>query len=738
MEMLLLKYGYALLFAGVLVEGEAVLLVASVLAQRGFFAWPAVLVVAVAANTLADLAYFGLARRRGRGWLEARYGGHPWFQRLMDLMSRRGPLLLLASRFAYGLRIAIPAACGALGMGTPAFVATDLLAGLLWAAVLTAIGYSVGGAVEPLLARVQGYEMAAVAGLLVAVLVGAAVVFGYRHLRALAKEGRLGAADLHRLVPLLIGFVGVLNLATACWPRSAARVATLESWLPLEVVQRSRPLMLFSGLALLHVARSLARRKTLAHRVAALALGVSCVSHLGHGLSLHHSIVAGLLLAYLWVYRRRFQARADPQSARQALLMAPVLGALVLVYGFVGLRGLETQFAWDPGNTPLLEAARSGLLIGDAGVLPTTPHAARFLGSLEIAGWLARAYLLVLLLRPVIARTRLEAPAEVVQRAFRNWARCSLASFAVEGDKHHLLVAGGRGLVAYAVRGGVALAAGDPLCSKTELAESVHAYLEHCRSNGWIPCIYEASQEALPVYRAQGLSAFKMAEEAVIDLRSFSLAGGKRATLRAMVHKVTKQGLTVTAYDRASGPDPVIDAELEEISREWLLGKRQGEMGFTVTRFSLDALGGVRVFLCKEGERVVAFCSWRPYRGDRAVVLDLMRKGQAAVSGAMDLLLACSLQHLRDLGLEEASLANAPLANVNAPSGFLERLTALLFERMNAFYGYKSLFQFKKKFAPRWEGRYLVYPGQVDLPRVAYAMARVHGALGLRHLLLGR
>ncbi len=181
--------------------------------------------------------------------------------------------------------------------------------------------------------------------------------------------------------------------------------------------------------------------------------GVSFVSHLGHGLSFHHSIVAGLLLAYLWIYRRRFQARADPQSARQALLMAPVLGALVLVYGFIGLRSLEAQFEWDAGNTPLLEAARSGLVIDDAGVDPTTPLAARFLGSLEIAGWLARAYLLVMLLRPVIARTRLEAPAEAVERAFRSWARCSLASFAVEGDKHHLLVAGGRGLVAYAVRG---------------------------------------------------------------------------------------------------------------------------------------------------------------------------------------------------------------------------------------------------------------------------------------------
>ena len=399
---------------------------------------------------------------------------------------------------------------------------------------------------------------------------------------------------------------------------------------------------------------------------------------------------------------------------------------------------LEPQFVWTAGHSAVLEAVRSGLLITEPGVDPRTELAARFLGSLQIAGWMARLYLLVLLLRPVMARTRLGAPAEAAQAACRAWARRSLASFALDGDKHHLLVAGGRGLVAYAVRGGVALAAGDPLAAEDEMRGSVQAYLDHCRSNGWTPCIYEASEEMLPIYHALGLRGFKMAEEAVIDLAGFSLAGGKRATLRAMVNKAVKQGLVVTAYDRATNADPLIDAQLEDISRLWLGEKRLAEMGFTVGRFSKEALDSARVFLCKEGEKVVAFCTWRPYRGDRAVVLDLMRKRPGTLSGVMDLLLARSLESLRDLGLDEASLANAPLANVAVPQGLLERGAALLFHRLDGFYGYKSLFQFKKKFAPRWEGRYLVYPARLDLPRVAYAMANVHGALGLQRLLFGR
>ena len=193
--------------------------------------------------------------------------------------------------------------------------------------------------------------------------------------------------------------------------------------------------------------------------------------------------------------------------------------------------------------------------------------------------------------------------------------------------------------------------------------------MDHCRRNGWTPCFYEAAEENLPADRTLGLGSLKIAEEAVIDLASFSLAGGKRAALRALVHKVTRAGLAVHRYERNGAADPGHDEQLEAISEEWLAEKRLGEMGFTLGRFSLDALRGVRVFLCASAHRVEAFCSWLEYRGGRAVVLDLMRKRGDAVSGNMDLLLAESLLALKAEGLEEASLATAPLANVGEPHG---------------------------------------------------------------------
>ena len=734
MDALLLKYGYALLFLGVALEGEAFLAAAALLVHRGYFRLPIVIAVAVAGNTVADLLYYSAARMRGKDWLERRYGANPRYRRVVLAVERHGRWLLLASRFAFGFRILIPAACGALGMAPRTFVPLVVLAGALWAVPTALLAYYAGGAIESVLVELRNYEVV----IAVALVLGPAGYVGARRLRRLVRRRDLRFTDLHAVVPFAVGLMGVLNLLSAIVPRPPETVVILERWLPLEVMQRSRPLMLFAGLALLQVTRNLARRKELAWWTASAALALSLLSHLGRAFDLHHSLVAALLLGYLVVFRRRFYARSDPASLKKALLMAPVLGAAVLVYGYVGLATFGAQFAWDPGVAPLSEAFHSGIAILEPRVDPRNEPAARFLGSLQIAGWLARLYLLALLLRAVVLRDRLEAPPAEVERLFRTHGQHSLAAFAVQPDKHHLLLAGGRGLVAYAVRRSVALACGDPLAPAEVLAESAGGFVEHCRRNGWTPCVYDAAEENLPVYAALGLRSLKIAEEAVIDLPSFSLAGGKRATLRALAHKVTRAGLQVRPYERRRAHDAAVDEQLEEISEEWLAEKRLAEMGFTLGRFSLEALDGVRVFLCLSAQRVEAFCSWLEYRGGRAVVVDLMRKRRDAVSGTMDLLLAESLVALKDEGLQEASLANAPLANVGASRGPLDRGVALLFENLNAFYGYRNLFQFKKKFAPRWEGRYLVYPNGSELPRIAVAMTLVHASRGLWQLLLKR
>jgi phosphatidylglycerol lysyltransferase len=727
MEHLLVKYGYLLLFFGIALEGETFLLAGAYLAHRGYFHLWFVVAVAVAANTLADQAYYFAARTRGRAWLEKRFSQNPRFQKVLQITAKHSDWLLLVSRFAFGFRIMIPAACGATGMPASRFTLINFLAGTLWAVPTALLGYYFGQAAEVLLSQLKLYEIWALIGLALTI----ATILSVRHLRRTTFIRDLEFSDFHALAPMVIGLMGIVNLVAAMFPRHRAGIVAVRHWLPLEVTQGSRPLMIFAGVALLQVTNNLARRKELAWYVAMVCLSMTLLLHIAHAFDLHHSLVAGLLLIYLVSFRHRFHARSDPASLKWGFLMVPILGALVYLYGYVGLTHFVHQYHWLPGSTPLSEAFRSGILIIEPQLDPITTRAAKFLGSLQIAGWLARLYVLVLLLRPVILRSRMEAPREKVSALFLEHSQHSLSAFAIQDDKHHLVLAGQRGLIAYATRGSVAVSCGDPLAPEELFQSCVLEFLKFAQKSGWTPCFYEVAEVRLPIYHALGLRSLKIAEEALIDLRAFSLSGNHRANLRAMVNKVIKTGMEVRRYSRRDEPAPGIDEELEEISEEWLAEKHLGELGFTLGRFSLEAITDIPVFIARTGELIEAFCSWLPYRGGQAVVLDLMRRRKAAPSGTMDLLIAHSLLQLKATGVVEASLANAPLANVGEPKRPLDRGVALLFENMNAFYGYKNLFRFKKKFAPRWEGRYMVYPAGINLPNVAVALASLHSSRGL-------
>src|SRR5262249_9865567 len=269
MEFLLLKYGYLLLFVGVFFEGEVFLLAGAFLANQGYFDLGAVLMVGLAANTLGAQFYYLAARMRGRPWFENRFSGSERYRRILNWMNSYGNWVLLLSRFAFGFRIIIPAACGALGMSQVRFFVLNLAAGILWAIPTAFLGYYFGTSIAGALHRAHEYVVAA----MVIAFLALAVYLAFRHWRrVIATFQHLEFSDLHGLFPFAMGLMGVLNLASALLPRSDTRIDAIQKWLPLEVTQESRTLMLFAGVALLQVTRSLARRKQTAWYVAVIVL----------------------------------------------------------------------------------------------------------------------------------------------------------------------------------------------------------------------------------------------------------------------------------------------------------------------------------------------------------------------------------------------------------------------------------------------------------------------------------
>jgi lysylphosphatidylglycerol synthetase-like protein (DUF2156 family) len=360
-------------------------------------------------------------------------------------------------------------------------------------------------------------------------------------------------------------------------------------------------------------------------------------------------------------------------------------------------------------------------------------HVAALLGMSLVA---SSAALLVLLRTPTPAASpigqadarrllRLQGPTgELAGSANSIWA------YAAEADKRLFVASDGTSVVAYRVRAGVALAAGDPVCVPGNRRQVAREFVAFCRRNALVPALYQVLATSVDHYLAIGMRAVKIGEEAVIDVPRFSLSGKKIANVRHCVTHIEREGLVAEVHG-----DGVVDdatyGELEAVSAAWI-GSRsgRGEMGFSMGAFGPRELQSACVVIGRDATgRARAFVTFRRVARSSELVLDLMRREPAAPSGTIDFLIAKALEYFRDTGIERASLSLAPLANaeVDGRSPWLERLLGLAFERGDAIYRYRSLFNFKRKFAPTWESRYLVtQPGLPNMLRALLAVALVH------------
>jgi phosphatidylglycerol lysyltransferase len=537
------------------------------------------------------------------------------------------------------------------------------------------------------------------------------------------RAGRIVLARPHVRLAAFVAAVGVLNIATALFHWRFAVVDLLDAWLPIAVRGASRAALLVAGLALVAVGRGLGRRKRVAWTIASVAALASVPLHLGHHASLLRAALAAWLLAELLRHAHRFTARSDPARLRNGLLAAPVIVVAILAYGVAGYHRIGVADSLTSAFALTLHAIA---LQPDA--LPAQPSAGVFglsISALSIAGL---AYVLGALLAPVAYRRESVADARRISALAREYGRDSLSYFAQQDDKSHLLL-GENVFVAFRVVRRVAVVVGDPVGPPEEVPEAIARFVLACQRNDWVPVFYETSDRWLHEYEAAGLRHFKVGEEAILPLPAFSLAWSRVAKVRQGVAKIEREspGIQVREY-RPHARDAEIDEQLEDVSAEWLRAKGIGEMGFNLGVFSVSDLADKRTMIAETPDGTIwAFLTWLPYRGGRALLLDAMRRRSAAPGSVMDLLIARSALQFKDEGLEAISLATAPLANVDeeAVSAY-DRGVRLIFEHFSTVYGYRTLFQYKKKFNPSWEGRYLVFPRPDLLPRIAYALTAVH------------
>lgn len=548
-----------------------------------------------------------------------------------------------------------------------------------------------------------------------------------------------------RILVWAVALMAIANLLEAFVLKPPDVLDWMERWLPLGTRDNSRLLLLFSGIGLLALARGLRRHKHMAWLLAVGLLGITAVAHLARAFDWHHAVAAGILLIPLIRWRGEFLARSDAPSLRIAWISVPVLATALMIYGISGLRQFSERGEFGEALTwqECANGAASALILQKSRLDADGSRDVRlFLNNIRAGSLLSGLLVLVLALRPVLKKRMPDASDEErqeVAQIIQQQGRDPMNSFALLEDKRYYFHADRSGCIAYVLWRKYAVVLADPICAEDHRESMIRDFSLFCKRQDWEPVFYCVHVDHKPLYEEANFVIVKIGEDAQLDVADFKLEGGKFQNLRTARNKARKQGLTYQWYDASPAPDHGLEAQLQLISQEWLARKHGGEMSFDLGSFSIESLRSTGASIVRNPEgRIEAFVTWRDFAGGKGRCLDLMR-GREEVKDVMDFLIVEAIDHFKTQGVEQLSLGNAPLANVatqdqDAALSREERAVKFLFDNFDHFYGYKSLFNFKKKYQPNWQGRYLAYKPGSSLPMVALAVAGVHLPGGFRSL----
>ncbi|HIK31033.1 MAG TPA: bifunctional lysylphosphatidylglycerol flippase/synthetase MprF [Oscillatoriales cyanobacterium M59_W2019_021] len=526
----------------------------------------------------------------------------------------------------------------------------------------------------------------------------------------------------------LTTIVGAINLISAVTPSLQDRVHWLSEIFPFEVRSGGHLFAALSGFFLLTLATNLSRRKRVAWSLTIVLLIGSIAAHLIKGWDVEESAIALVLLVQLIVLRGAFTARSDRPSVAQGVRV--LLGALAftLVYGTVGFFWLDRHYQI---NFNFLEAVRQTLAMfftaDNAGLQPITRFGRFFADSIYIVGTVTLLYALFLLLRPVLLRGEpaTEGERQKARDIVERYGRSSLARFALLPDKAYYFSPTGRSVVAYVPKGRGAVALGDPIGPIEDCRETIVGFQQFCQQNDWYPAFYQTLPDNLELYRSLGWKTLKIGEEAIVDLKTFTLQGKAGRNLRNSINRFTKLGYQAKFYS------PEIDRELlqqlKSISDEWLQMMRGSEKQFSLGWFDEAYLRDCEIAVIQNAAgEIGAFANVVPEYQLNEITIDLMRHRHEIENGTMEFLFLSLFQYFQERRYDGFNLGLSALSGVGeTPSSpRIEKALHYLYEHLNHFYNFKGLHGFKDKFHPRWESRYLVYPRNAALPDIIVALVR--------------
>jgi lysylphosphatidylglycerol synthetase-like protein (DUF2156 family) len=279
-------------------------------------------------------------------------------------------------------------------------------------------------------------------------------------------------------------------------------------------------------------------------------------------------------------------------------------------------------------------------------------------------------------------------------------------------------------VVAYRVRGGVAITVGDPIC--TDRAATIRAFSDFCEQRGWMPVFYSVHAETAADLAGAGWSAMPVGTEAVLTTAGFSLSGKRRQDLRTAVNRAARESVDAV-WTRYVDLDGAARAQVDLICGRWARTKRfrkwasrSGSCRTEGRRGAPDARHRRR----RPRPRCHELASPSPRgrrRGMDAGCHAPRRRGHAGSDGVRD-----RVDHPAGGGRRHPDDQPVRYAARSARGRRARRLSRRVVRALEPAYGFSSLERFKAKFGAEHRPLWMCYPEGLQLGRIGSALVRAY------------
>ncbi|MFC1863045.1 bifunctional lysylphosphatidylglycerol flippase/synthetase MprF [Thermodesulfobacteriota bacterium] len=517
---------------------------------------------------------------------------------------------------------------------------------------------------------------------------------------------------LSEIIPVFFSFTtfvgGAILLFSGVMPAVAWRIVWIEKILPLPIIELSHFLGSLIGVMLILLARSIQRRVDAAYLFTIALLGLGILFSLLKGFDYEEAIVLSFMLLALLPCRRYFYRKGSFTSERfrPGWVAAITLVLLCSTWlGFFSFKHVEysSDLWWHFtlfGDAPRFLRA----MVGVVGVI-----------TIFITGRLLRSFHP----KPLPSgQMDLGRIVPIVQASNKSYSNLALL-----GGKSFLFSQKRNAFIMYGMEGRSWIGMGDPIGPEEEWPELIWRFREMCdRYDGWT-VFYEVGSEKLHLYLDLGLTLLKLGEEGRVFLESFSLEGSSRKKLRYTSHKLEKEGCVFEMIPQREIPTML--PEFKEISDVWLEGKNTREKGFSLGFFQEDYLKRFPAGVVRKEGKLLGFTNVLMGGDKKELSSDLMRYRPEAPPNLMEYLFTQLMLWGKKEGYQWLNLGMAPLSGLedHELSPLRNRLGAFVFHHGEHFYNLQGLRQYKEKFDPIWEPKYLISPGGFSLPHIIVNIA---------------